>query len=111
GLHAVDGLSDIRVGRNILHLRKAAASASATVKNAIETVLSELARVFRKRYREANVAPVGPHLMWALDDAIGAIQTDDRSDVLRQALLAAVGIRCNLYPAGPRIEETQIHGR
>ncbi|WP_045836387.1 FUSC family protein [Hyphomicrobium sp. 99] len=111
-LHAADGLSDIRVGRNILHLRKAAASASAKVKNAIENVLSELAQVFRQRYREANVAPAGPQLLWALDEAIGAIQTaEDRSDVLRQALLAAVGIHCNLFPAESRIEETKIHGR
>ncbi len=111
-LHAADGLSDIRVGRNILHLRKAAASASAKVESAIEKVLSELAQLFRRRYREANVAPAGPKLLRALDEAIGAIQTaDDRSDVLRQALLAAVGIRCNLFPTESRIEETKVHGR
>lgn len=99
--HAADGLSDIRLGRNILHLR-VAASVQEERGRPIEFLLKELAELFRRRRIDGTVT--SPHQsLWAtLENAIAAIQAIEDDDVRHQALLAAVGIRCNLTPSTPQ---------
>ncbi|HEY8193637.1 MAG TPA: FUSC family protein [Hyphomicrobium sp.] len=98
-LHAADGLGDLRVGRNILHLRRAAEVARGTAAEAINKLLSEVANLFRIRHRDGIAIPAGASVLTALDGAMTAIQTMDNDALRHQALLATVGMRCNLFPA------------
>lgn len=97
-LHAADGLADIRIGRNILHLRRAAQVAHGTASDALNRLLSEVGNFFRLRQREGIAVPPPPAILAALDDAVAAIQTIGHDARRHQALLAAVGMRCNLFP-------------
>ena len=98
-LHAADELGDLRVGRNILHLRRAAEVARGTAAEAINKLLSEVANLFRIRHRDGIAIPAGTSVLTALDGAMTAIQTMDNDALRHQALLATVGMRCNLFPA------------
>lgn len=102
--HAADGLSDIRIGRNILHLRRAAAFAHGKIERSIEALLAEVAQLFRRRRLDGDMAPPRDSFWSALDSAIAAIQTMEDNSIRHQALLAAVGIRCNLLPPTPFTE-------
>lgn len=97
-LHAADGLADIRVGRNILHLRRAAQVAQGTASDALNRLLSEVGNLFRLRQRKGTALPPNPAILAALDDAVAAIQTIGHDARRHQALLATVGMRCNLFP-------------
>ena len=97
-LHAADGLADIRIGRNILHLRRAAQVAQGTASDTLNRLLSEVRNLFRLRQREGMAVPPPPAILAALDDAVAAIQTIGHDARRHQALLAAVGMRCNLFP-------------
>jgi uncharacterized membrane protein YccC len=97
-LHAADGLADIRIGRNILHLRRAAQVAHGTASDALNRLLSEVGNLFRMRQREGMAVPPPPAILAALDDAVAAIQTIGNDARRHQALLAIVGMRCNLFP-------------
>ncbi|MBS0268363.1 MAG: FUSC family protein [Proteobacteria bacterium] len=99
--HAADGLSDIRIGRNILHLRRAAAFAHGRIERSIDALLAEVAHLFRRRRVDGDMAPPRDSFWSALDSAIAAIQTMEDNSIRHQALLAAVGIRCNLIPLTP----------
>lgn len=98
--HAADGLNDIRIGRNILHLR-VAAFAHGEIERSIEVLLAEIAELFRKRRIDGVVTPPQKSLWSKLENAIASIQTMENNAIRHQALLAAVGIRCNLMPSVP----------
>ncbi|MBY0558318.1 MAG: FUSC family protein [Hyphomicrobium sp.] len=97
--HAADGLSDIRIGRNILHLRRAAAFAHGSIERSIDALLAEVAQLFRRRRLVGDWSPPHDSFWSALDNAIVAIRTMEDDSIRHQALLAAVGIRCNLLPS------------
>lgn len=98
--HAADVLSDIRIGRNILHLR-AATSVQGEREQPIEALLTEIAELFRKRSIDGVVTPPQQSLWSKLESAIASIQAMENDAIRHQALLAAVGIRCNLMPSVP----------
>ena len=95
---AADGLADIRVGRNILHLRRAAQVAQGPASDTLNRLLSEVGDLFRLRQRKGMALPASHAILSALDDAVAAIQTIGHDGRRHQALLAAVGMRCNLFP-------------
>jgi uncharacterized membrane protein YccC len=98
-LHTADGLADLRLGRNILHLRRAAEVASGSASEAVDKLLAAVADLFRRRRRKGISLAAGPAVLSALDDAISAVRTIEHEGRRHQALLAAVGMRCNLFPA------------
>lgn len=97
-LHSADGLADIRVGRNIIHLRRAAYVAHGTAYAALDRLLSEVGNLFRLRQRKGVMLSPTPSILSALDDALVAIQTIEHDARRHQALLAIIGMRCNLFP-------------
>jgi uncharacterized membrane protein YccC len=103
-LHAADGLADIRVGRNILHLRRAAEIAHGAALDALNRLLSEVGNLFRMRQHVGTELPPTPEILSALDDAVAAIQTIEHDARRHQALLATVGMRCNLFPNERHLE-------
>ncbi len=96
-LHAVDGLSDLRIGRNIIQVREGLDSGDEHTRHAIEAALEEVSNLFRARADAHRPIPAAAPLLRALNRAIGAAarNTTGRDDAV---LLALVGMRCNLFP-------------
>lgn len=96
-LHAVDGLSDLRVGRNLIRVRQRIGRGSAHARDAIEHALDEVSSLYRARACASRPVPAPAPLLRALDRAIDAATRDSagRDDA---TLLALVGMRCNLFP-------------
>jgi uncharacterized membrane protein YccC len=96
-LHAADGLSDLRIGRNIIQAREALADISEHARLATHAALGEVSDLYRARRREGEAVAATSLLMRALDRAIEATR-DQRSATCDAMLLALVGMRCNLFP-------------
>jgi uncharacterized membrane protein YccC len=97
-LHAADGLSDLRIGRNIIQAREALADVGENARLAIWSALGEVSELYRARKREGEAVAATSSLMRALDRAIDT--TKDQQSLTGDAmLLALVGMRCNLFPS------------
>jgi len=100
-LHGFNGLDELRLGHNLLHLRRAAGAASGPAHAAIEQVLHETAAFFAARSAARTaLAPQTPFLT-AIDNALRHIEAIGAPRLRHQAALALVGMRCNLFPAAP----------
>ncbi|HVZ05665.1 FUSC family protein [Hyphomicrobium sp.] len=97
-IHSTDGLADIRLGRNILHLRRAAEVTHGSATEAIDRLLGALADLFRKRRRQGVHLDADLSILTALDNAIAIIPTIEHETRRHQAMLAVIGMRCNLFP-------------
>ncbi|CAG2316342.1 MULTISPECIES: FUSC family protein [Burkholderia cepacia complex] len=104
-LHAVDGLSDLRIGRNIIQVRQGLASGDGPTRDAIEAALAAVSALYRARADAHHPVPATASLMRTLNQAIGAAarNTTGRDDA---TLLALVGMRCNLFPHVQLVEGT-----
>jgi uncharacterized membrane protein YccC len=96
-LHAADGLADLRVGRNIIQIRRGMERAGDDAIAASDALLRQLAGLFRARLRAGEPVRAAPSLLDAIDDTLRAAIAP-RSGVASPALLAMVGMRCNLFP-------------
>ena len=105
-LHGMDGLADVRIGRNLLHLRRAAATAGGETSQAMAPLFSQISAFFRSRAAIGPSAPPAPGLLLAIDRALGAIASPDHEERRHQARLALVGMRCNLFPDAPPFERS-----
>ncbi|WP_256377776.1 FUSC family protein [Paraburkholderia pallida] len=96
-LHAADGLSDLRVGRNIIRARQGLAQHDALTRLAIEAALGKVSALFQAQLAAHHPLPGNARLLDALDRAIDivAAQQVRRAD---PTLMALVGMRCNLFP-------------
>lgn len=97
-LHAADGLADLRIGRNLISIRRALAATPHDTRSALGRVLSGVSPLFRTRRLRGAPIPPPESLLATIDAAIGAMLAS-RVEVRHDALLALVGIRCNLFPA------------
>jgi uncharacterized membrane protein YccC len=92
-----DALTDIRIGLNIIDLRRARHGVALTVRDRIDRVLDTLAKAYRIR-------PDGwpdPALRRSIDQALAAV-SDATTDIGRgDALLGLVGIRRGLFSDAP----------
>ncbi|HVJ78059.1 MAG TPA: FUSC family protein [Hyphomicrobium sp.] len=104
-LHTADGLADIRLGRNILHLRRAAEVTHGSAAEAVDKLLGAVADLFRKRRKQGVHLDADPAVLEALDNAIAVIPTIEHDARRHQAMLAVIGMRCNLFPG---IGETKV---
>lgn len=96
-LHAADGLNDLRIGRNLIRARQGLASRDTATHIAIEAALGEVSKLYRARLATHHPMPGSPELLEALDRAINVVASQPlkRAD---PALMALVGLRCNLFP-------------
>ncbi|MBR8050948.1 FUSC family protein [Burkholderia vietnamiensis] len=104
-LHAVDGLSDLRIGRNIIQAREGLDRGDANTRPAIEAALAQVSNLYRARANARHPIAADATLMRALNRAIAAVARDPagRDDA---TLLALVGMRCNLFPHVQLVEGT-----
>lgn len=100
-LHGFNGLSELRIGRNLLHLRRATGAAKGRSHGAIENVLEETAAFFRDRCSTGAILPPSSSFLKAIDHALDHGGGIDDARLRHQAVLALVGMRCNLFPAVP----------
>jgi uncharacterized membrane protein YccC len=92
----VDALTDIRVGLNIIDLRRARHAVALPVRERIDTMLDALAAFYRSRARSGRSPDA--KLLHSIDQAMQTV-ADGCSDPGRSdALLGLVGIRRGLYP-------------
>jgi uncharacterized membrane protein YccC len=98
-LHAADGLADLRIGRNIIPIRRALAGVPHDVRHALGGVLTEVSALFRARRRASDAVPPPASLLRSIDAAIDGMLANAQLAPRHQALLALVGMRCNLFPA------------
>jgi uncharacterized membrane protein YccC len=95
-LHAADGLADLRVGRNVIAIRRALPAMPHDARRDLGAVLSAVSSLYRERVRCGEAVPPGSSLLKAIDAALGAMLVDLSRH--RVTTLALVGLRCNLFP-------------
>ena len=100
-LHATDGLADLRLGRNVIAIRSAVATIPASMQWALHDVLDGVATLFQRRGRHGLVLPPPDFLLARIDAALAALCRQGKLPSTHPALLALVGMRCNLFPAAP----------
>ena len=98
-LHAADGLSDLRIGRNIIPLRRSLPYVPHDVRHSLGAVLSGLSVFYATRCRKGAPDAPPPSLLATMDDALISLVALPRDEHRRQALRALVGMRCNLFPS------------
>lgn len=98
----VDALTDIRVGFNIIDLRRARHAVTLPVRERIDLMLDTLAVTYRARV-ERNQPP-DERLLGCIDQAMEAVCKAGTEAGRADALLGPVGIRRGLFPHAPRKE-------
>ncbi|GLQ91738.1 FUSC family protein [Dyella acidisoli] len=104
-LHAADGLADLRIGRNVIAIRRSLSTVPTPIQAALRDVLEGIAGLFQSRGRQGELLPPPASLLTSIDKAIGAMCVAEQAEPSHPALLALVGMRCNLFPTAhaPRI--------
>nr|WP_264423530.1 FUSC family protein [Novosphingobium sp. KCTC 2891] len=100
-LHAADGLADLRVGRNIIPIRRALVAVPHDIRRELGSVLSDVSGLFRKRHLAGTAISPPASLLQSIDAAIDRMLAVAQPQPRHQALLALVGMRCNLFPTAP----------
>lgn len=98
-LHAADGLADLRIGRNIIPIRRALPHVPHDARHRLGAVLSGLSAFYSGRWRRGHADPPPDGLLGAIDEALHALLALPPEEPRRKALRALVGMRCNLFPA------------
>jgi uncharacterized membrane protein YccC len=97
-------LAELRVGLNIVDLRRARHALADAPRGAIDAMLDGLAAYFHQR---AAGKPADPAALLAhIDAALTAVTAMPDGDGRRDALLGLVGIRCALLPGAPPYRPT-----
>ncbi|WCS28653.1 FUSC family protein (plasmid) [Methylobacterium sp. NMS14P] len=97
-----DLLAEVRVGINVVELRRDRRRLSEPARQAVEALLAALARHFG-----AEPDRPAPGLLDTVDGALDAVSRDARQAPGRAALMALVGIRRGLFPDAPPYRPTR----
>jgi hypothetical protein len=95
-VRTVDVLAGLRVGLNIVDIRRARRALPPSVLGPVDTLLDALGQHYRGRRR-----PPAPSLLPCLDEALCAIASLEEGLAKRDALIGLVGIRRGLFPDAP----------
>jgi len=96
-LRDVDILGELRVGLNIVDLRRARHGLAPRTLLAMDEMLDRLAVAFRSHAG----GPMPPELLTHIDLALTEAMTESRDNVREDALIGLVGIRRGLFPDAP----------
>ena len=92
-----DSLVQLRIGLNIIDLRRARHGLAASTSRAIDEMFYDLAAVFRRH--EGGEMPAG--LLARIDAVVTEVLKDSHDKARDDALLGLVGIRRGLFPGAP----------
>lgn len=95
---ATDGLRDLRIGYNVLDLQRDRRALPGAAKEALNTVLSGVARHFRTQTKAGAALPPPASLLDHVDEAIRAVLARREGLAADNALQALVGLRQALFP-------------
>lgn len=107
-LHAADGLADLRIGRNIIPIRRALPRVPHDVRHRLGAALATLASFYREQWRQGHASVPPDAMRDQIDAALNALLEFELDEPRRRALRALVGMRCNLFPFSPPLVRT--HG-
>jgi hypothetical protein len=93
-LRNIDHLRGLRVGLNIVDLRRARHGLSPRTLGAMDAMLDRLAADYR--VYDGDTMP--PELLARIDHALAEAMTESKADVRGDALIGLVGIRRGLFP-------------
>ncbi|GEN98720.1 hypothetical protein NSE01_05530 [Novosphingobium sediminis] len=97
-LHAADGLADLRIGRNVIPLRRALPHVPHDMRRHLGTVLAGLTGLYADRWWKGVPLPAPDTLRQHIDDALADLLALPAEEHRQAALQALVGMRCNLFP-------------
>ncbi|MGY3440689.1 MULTISPECIES: FUSC family protein [unclassified Bradyrhizobium] len=92
-----DSLVQLRIGLNIIDLRRARYGLAASTVDAVDDMLDNLAAAFRAHADQ----PLPDELLSCIDAALTAVVKDPNERARDDALLGLVGIRRGLFPDAP----------
>jgi uncharacterized membrane protein YccC len=101
---ALDLLAELRVGLNIVDLRRSRRALPPRVVAEIDRMLDGLAAHFRACTRRRAPVPPTPTLLMQIDRALSAVSAVPDGPHKRDPLLGLVGIRRGLFPEAPPYE-------
>jgi uncharacterized membrane protein YccC len=94
----VDALRDLRVGRNVIRLRRAQAIAPEAAASPIGAVLSQTASFYSVRAARGRAVDPPQSLLAAIDAAFPVLPSLPAGETRRHGQLALTGLRRNLFP-------------
>jgi uncharacterized membrane protein YccC len=97
---AAEALRDIRVGLDVIDLQQLRRAASPGLRRQVDAILDEVAKSFAMPRRHAAAALPGA-LLPGIDRALASCLAEVEGQPRRVGLAALVGLRRNLFPAGP----------
>ncbi|WP_434031943.1 FUSC family protein [[Pseudomonas] boreopolis] len=98
-LASVDMLGEIRVGLNILQLRRARLELPERSMHAVDAILDEVAAHYRRQARARRPLPGPAQLRERLDASLGRVGSVAPGKARDEALMGLVGLRHALFPA------------
>lgn len=93
-----DVLAEVRVGINIVEIRRVRAELPPRAARAVEHVLANTARYFREPPHSPRI---GPLLLENIDRALQSLLHEPESAAQRTAILGLVGLRRAVFPKAP----------
>lgn len=93
-----DPLKDLRVGRNVIRLRRAQTGAPEAAAGPIGALLSQVGAYYSARGRRGGSLEPPPALLAGIDEALSALHAAPAGENRRHGYLALAGLRRNLFP-------------
>jgi uncharacterized membrane protein YccC len=107
-LAAVDALSDLRIGINMIDLQRERNAMPSEMRTAVDTVMAGTGAYYAAQAKARHVLPAAPALLRDIDHALDVVAAM-QGDRARGVLLQLVGIRRGLFadaesyrPASPQ---------
>jgi hypothetical protein len=93
-----DVLAEVRVGINVVEIRRVRRELPPRAARAVEHVLTNTARYFREPPHSPRI---GPLLLQNIDHALKSLLRDPENPAQRTAVLGLVGLRRAIFPDAP----------
>ena len=94
----VDMLDEVRIGLNILNLRRAHDDLPEVNQMALKQLVEDVAQHYRARERQGRMLPAPQGLKVALEASLSRLRTLPPGTARDEALLGLIGLRIGLFP-------------